>query len=163
MPPKRTPAIIRWKRKAPIGAPDECWLWPHGRKENGYGVFMGDAQRNVHAHRFAYELAFGPIPPGMQIDHVCRNRACVNPHHLEVVTQHENLMRSELTIPARNAKKQRCPYGHRYAARRCRDGSRRCNECARIRNAEARSQLRPGMSAGVLERIAAKVRAEAVA
>lgn len=69
-----------------------CWEWV-GTKSNGYGQFWYNG-KNVAAHRFSYELDKGPIPDGLQIDHLCRNISCVNPHHLEAVTLLENIRRS---------------------------------------------------------------------
>lgn len=63
------------------------------------------------AHRFAYELIRGKIPEGLDIDHLCRNRQCVNPEHMEPVTPRENTIRGD-TIPAHNLKKTHCPKGH---------------------------------------------------
>lgn len=69
--------------------PDACWLWTAGRFSNGYGCFrVGPAV--VKVHRFSYELAHGPIPTGMQVDHTCRNRQCVNPEHLRLATNKQN-------------------------------------------------------------------------
>lgn len=70
-----------------------CWLW-EGKiaKRTRYGVVYLDG-RHQYAHRAVYSLLVGPIPQGLQIDHLCRVRACVNPDHLEPVTQHENLLR----------------------------------------------------------------------
>ncbi len=68
-----------------------CWLWTAGRKGNGYGSF-----RAGYPHRLAYEWLVGPIPPGCQIDHVCHNRACVNPAHLRPCSAGEN-SRNSLT------------------------------------------------------------------
>lgn len=67
----------------------ECWPWTTGRFENGYGQFYLGG-RNVTAHRFSYELAHGPIPKGMTVDHTCHVRHCVNPSHLRLVTQKQN-------------------------------------------------------------------------
>ena len=70
-------------------AEDECWEWRAFIRPNGYGQF----NKNEYAHRVSYEEFVGPIPEGLVIDHLCRNRSCINPEHLEPVTQHENLLR----------------------------------------------------------------------
>ncbi|MBO0884191.1 MAG: HNH endonuclease [Mycobacterium sp.] len=87
------------------------------------------------AHVFAYELLVGPIPTGMQLDHLCRNRSCVNPDHLEPVSQRVNLLRGA-TQPAFNTAKTHCPQGHPYEGDNLafnRDGSRFCRTCSRDR------------------------------
>lgn len=66
-----------------------CWLWS-ASKSNGYGLFMTYDRRKNMAHRLAYELTIGPIPDGHQIDHICHNRACVNPDHLRLATNKQN-------------------------------------------------------------------------
>lgn len=71
---------------------DGCWLWTDATSWNGYGRFY-TGSRVMSAHRLSYELAVGPIPDGLQIDHLCRVRACVNPAHLEPVTLAENIRR----------------------------------------------------------------------
>jgi hypothetical protein len=70
-----------------------CWIWQLALKENGYGSVGGPGQRMLYAHRVYYEEANGPIPDGLVIDHLCRQSACVNPDHLEAVTQSENVRR----------------------------------------------------------------------
>lgn len=94
-----------------------CLLWTGYIAPSGYGQFYkrgsgrhGKA-RTGYAHRQSYELFVGTIPDGMTIDHLCRVRACVNPMHLEVVTNRENVLRGE-TLQAANARKTHCPRGH---------------------------------------------------
>jgi glycine/D-amino acid oxidase-like deaminating enzyme len=76
-----------------------CWIWAKTRDKCGYGrastgrVMVGQRKRSVLAHRWAYELAIGPIPEGLEIDHLCNVRSCVNPLHLEPVTHRENVRR----------------------------------------------------------------------
>lgn len=70
-----------------------CWAWTGHKNRNGYGWTLGPKGKGESAHRIAYELLVGPIPEGLQIDHLCRNRACVNPDHLEPVTQRVNWQR----------------------------------------------------------------------
>lgn len=89
-----------------------CWLWLASRDANGYGRF-GLGARPRMAHRVAYELTHGPIAAGLTLDHLCRNRACVFPDHLEPVTQGENTLRGD-GPPAINARKTQCPNGHAY-------------------------------------------------
>jgi hypothetical protein len=115
-----------------IVCPDGCWRWM-GQTAGGYGRFyiIGE-KRTVPAHRFAYEWLVGPIPEGLCIDHLCRVRNCVNPDHMEPVTNRENLMRGE-TIVARAAAATHCPKGHPYSPDNTGSdrGNRRCKTCNR--------------------------------
>jgi len=104
--------IIRFLKK--VEEAGFCWGWKASTIRGGYGQFSVN-YKNVLAHRFSYELFRGEIPEGMTLDHLCRNRACVNPIHLEIVTNHENILRG-LTGKMNNhqTKKTHCPKGHDY-------------------------------------------------
>lgn len=107
--------------------PGECWLWA-GSTGRGYALVQHDGKLRP-VHRLLYELLRGPIPEGLQLDHLCRVRNCVNPYHLEPVTGRENLMRSPIAPAAINAAKTECPQGHPYDHVKA-DGRRWCRRCA---------------------------------
>jgi hypothetical protein len=86
--PDVSPEERFWAKAIRTGG-DECWLWT-GTKVGRYGQFVVVKQTRVYAHRFAYELAIGPIPDGLEIDHICHNCLCVNPRHLRAVTRKQN-------------------------------------------------------------------------
>ena len=113
-----------------------CWQWTDKPGDHGYGTLSIDNRTHL-AHRLAYEWLVGEIPAGSQLDHLCRNRSCVNPTHLEVVAQRENILRG--TSPsALNAVKTHCDHGHEFDAAntyiRPDNGARMCRECKRIRD-----------------------------
>lgn len=124
---------------------DGCWQWTAARSASGYGVFWVDG-RNASAHRVMYELMVGPIPAGLDIDHLCRNRLCVRPAHLEPVSERVNTLRG--TAPsAVNAHKSECRRGHALAGANLYvnpRGERQCRECQRAacRRYEARNRGR---------------------
>ena len=92
-----------------------CWLWTAAtNKDTGYGVFNVGNHRTAHAHKLAYLNLVGPVPPGLEIDHVCRVRRCVNPAHMQAVTHRTNDLRGT-SIMAENARKTHCVHGHPFA------------------------------------------------
>lgn len=118
---------------AKVALPDAngCMLWLAGLTHNGYGR-LSMSGRLKRAHRISYELAYGPIPAGLVIDHLCRVRHCVAPDHLELVTHAENTLRG-LGPPAINARKTHCLKGHEFTPDNlypARAGERRCRTCS---------------------------------
>ena len=91
-----------------------CWIWNGSTTNAGYGRFHHDNRRSMGAHVFSYMLANGPVPDGKVIDHLCRTPLCVNPGHMEPVTERENILRG--TSPsAINARATHCKRGHAFS------------------------------------------------
>lgn len=110
-----------------------CWLWIASLSTPGYGQ-MKVGPKVLQAHRISYEIARGPIPEGLVIDHLCRVPACVNPSHLEAVTQRENMLRG--TAPAAASRRGVCQRGHKWEP-----GSwPGCHTCHRERRLERRAK-----------------------
>lgn len=128
-------AALFWSLSLP--ALDGCWYWQGTITKSGYGQ-CATAQSPIRgmliAHRVAYTLEKGPIPDGLVIDHLCRNRACVNPSHLEAVTPEENILRGDAGRSRRTGK---CPVGHDLTPDNTYItwGSRRCKTCVKAYNA----------------------------
>lgn len=130
-----TAAIARLMRLVRISTADGCWEWL-GATRGGYGRIRVGSRTNgtrtsASTHRLTYQHYVGPIPEGMQLDHLCRNRACCNPAHLEPVTQSENIQRGDGPT-AHNTRKTHCPAGHEYDGTNLYirpDGGRGCRAC----------------------------------
>lgn len=128
--------LPRWMDKVTIG--DDCWEWQGNLSPQGYGRLWHDGEKR-QTHRLMYELFKGPVPDGLMVDHLCRNRKCCRPDHLEAVTNRENMRRG-----LRGVLLNACPQGHEYTpentayrpphtGRDNRGPSRYCKECNRIR------------------------------
>lgn len=123
-------SIAERLRQNTVKAPGSgCWLWAGAiRSKEGYGKITVN-KIQTQAHRAAYEMAYGPIPDGMVIDHLCRNKMCVNPEHLEAVTSGENSRRFMLS-------RTTCKHGHHWSFENTRydkRGRRCCRVCERAR------------------------------
>lgn len=157
----RPPASIEdrfWHRIMP--EPNSgCWLWDGAVNSEGYGN-MRCKGKTRPAHRISYEIAFGPIPKELQIDHLCRIRCCVNPDHMELVTNRQNVLRG--TGPtAMNARKTHCPKGHKYSGVNLivfvnRYGEQRACRACRKASSLAASRKRRALHNEAAERIKSK-------
>jgi len=130
--------IQRFVKKYDVDELSGCWVWNTRTTPNGYAKFRTKG-KDKQAHRWAYEFYIGPIPEGMQLDHLCRVRNCVSPYHLEPVTQQENILRGE-GVAAVNAKKTHCLNGHEFtvdSVYQRNDNKRNCIQCARGRKRKA--------------------------
>lgn len=138
MPPAR-PAIERFNEKV-RREEGGCWIWLASANPRGYG-HLRVGNRLVTAHRYAYEMFVGAIPHGYDVDHLCRNRRCVNPDHLEAVTHKENVLRGE-GVAAKQSRATRCVRGHEFTPRNTRisRGKRVCRECERLRAIRRRQE-----------------------
>ena len=113
---------------AKVELADDCWVWVGARNDRGYGEFSIRSRR-IKAHRWSYEYLRAEIPEGLSLDHLCRNRACVNPWHLEPVDHRTNVSRAYAARPRRT----HCVVGHELTPENTkvsRDGARVCRECS---------------------------------
>lgn len=128
-----------------------CWIFTGAIATSGYGR-IGLGKATLQAHRAAYELFVGPIPDGKHIDHLCRNRLCCNPEHLEPVSQAENNRRAGAF---RRSQQTRCSRGHELTQENSMlttRGTRQCRECHNMRNRARRRGMTAETFAILLER-----------
>lgn len=128
-----------------------CWKWEDALNGAGYGSFSVNCRKEL-AHRWSYEKFIGPIPEGYVIDHLCRNKWCVNPHHLEPVTYSTNNLRGDPDHKkgAHLREKTHCPQGHPYAGDNVHvntAGGRVCRTCCRERARTRRATNRATINA----------------
>lgn len=118
--------IARFHRKFESRERWACWEWTGPKFKKGYAQFW-DGERNLGGHRWAYEQFIGPVADGLVLDHICENKGCVNPWHLEPVTNQENLQRSKNT----NHGKTHCRNGHPFSGDNLivTKHQRRCRTC----------------------------------
>lgn len=140
LPPLPTSTKLRarfWKKVSPAPA-DVCWLWLGASNTRGYGNFGVSVQvdgsaswRTYLAHRVAYEITYGPVPVGKDLDHLCCDRSCVNPDHLEPVTFLANMRRRYAETP--DERETHCLHGHEYTFENTlvlsTTGQRKCRAC----------------------------------
>lgn len=121
-----------------VNITDDCWEWTASLRGTGYGAFSVPRPQggftHIGAHQFSYWLCVGDVPAGYELDHLCRNRKCVNPQHLEAVPHRLNMLRSTSPV-ADNALKTHCPQGHPYAGENLmiKHSARYCRTCERAR------------------------------
>lgn len=135
-----------------------CWIWTGADDGYGYGSLSVGSRANgtkraVRAYRYAYERIVGSVPEGLQLDHLCRVRRCVNPAHLEPVTRRVNLLRG-MTITRANAEKTHCPRQHPYDSANTyvtKRGTRACRACSRLHQARRRMGGTAPLAAGPLD------------
>lgn len=131
--PKLPVPSIEERFWAKVDVAGVCWEWTGSRGELGYGNFNATKTSRWRAHRWAWTNLVGPVPDGLHLDHLCRNPPCVNPDHLEPVTNRENGLRG--AAGKRNAAKTHCPQKHPYSGDNLiirPRGGRACRECQRV-------------------------------
>lgn len=143
------PEVLREKDErrfwSKVDKQSECWIWTAGVTPSGYGSFklLG---KNTAAHRLAYTITKGAIPNDLVLDHICRNRLCVNPDHLEIVTQKVNILRGA-GPSASNDEKTHCPRNHplekpNLILSNLKRGARECVACSRTRSKYTNAKLK---------------------
>ena len=151
------PLALRLRESCAVDAKTGCWMWFKMLDRDGYprmktGSHRDRTRKHSGAHRISYETFIGPIPEGLVIDHICRNRACINPRHLRVVSPRRNSIENSVATPAINAAKTHCKRGHPLIGENLwvnSHGERQCRTCERMRgrNREAKRRKLAGIVA----------------
>ena len=142
MDKRRRPVAVRFWEK--VKKSDQCWVWQAGGHPRGYGRFRAEGGALVWAHRWSYQQAYGAIPRGLGLDHLCRNPSCVRPDHLEPVTQKTNVLRG-VSFAADNARKSECPAGHPLGGPNLYlnpAGRRECRACRKYHQQQRRARTK---------------------
>lgn len=129
------PPILQSVLDRVVAGHNNCWVYIGFKNKKGYGSFLGK-----WVHRVTYQEMIGPIPDGFDIDHLCKNRSCCNPAHLEPVTHQENVRRGDTGNPQRG--RTHCPSGHEYSKENTKieaNGSRSCRTCKRMSHLKRRN------------------------
>lgn len=137
---------------AKVNLTDTCWLWTRATQSGGYGSFGIGNKRTETAHRISYLTLVGPVPAGLELDHLCLNKLCVRPDHLEAVTPqvnnqraHDNGQAQPSPLSRINAAKIACPAGHFYSDDNTYvnpQGHRQCRTCKRASDNRRNARLR---------------------
>lgn len=127
-----------------------CWIWTDYILNTGYGQFKVNGKQ-ITAHKFIYEHIHGKVQKGLTLDHLCRNRSCANPGHLEVTTYRENLLRG-IGLPAINYKKTHCNNGHPLSGENLYiyQGTRNCKICRRKRSLESHRRTKEKLNSNMV-------------
>ncbi len=128
--------VPRISSRIQVELPSECWLWTGAKTPNGYAKAWFSGRLRL-VHRELFERQYGPIPAGLELDHLCRVRHCVNPKHLEPVTRRENQLRGN-GVGGRHARQTHCSRGHAFTEANTlrvstRPNTRQCRICYALR------------------------------